>query len=177
MPPVSNGGRRAARPRVLVSDIYHGHMRLGLIRDIALGEFSSLELARKLGLDRADIETFEATYMEDIVAVRAALAGRISEEVAGLWVAKKQNRIAELQSDIEDCNRAIAVMRDTPQGEGYDTGLGSRRHTNLARTKLNALVAVANELGPLEKRGDGDKDKNMIHYVIEADDTIQAGLT
>lgn len=177
MPPASNGGRGGPRPRVLVSDIYHGHMRLTLIADIAKGELDALQLARRLGLDREDIETFEATYMEDIIEVRAALAGKVAMESAGLWVAKKQNRIAELQADIEDCNRAISQLRDTPQGEGYDTGLGSRRHMNLARTKLSALVAVANELGPLERRGGDDSEKNMIHYVIEADDTIQGGLT
>jgi len=162
---------------VLVSDIYHGHLRLQLIRDIALGELNVAEIARKLGLRREEIEAFEATYMEDIIEVRAAMAGKIDIATAGLWVAKKQNRIAELQSDIEDCNLALATMRSNPSPSGYDTGLGSRRHMNLARTKLNALVAVANELGPLERKGGDDSDKNMIHYVIEADDTIQSGLT
>jgi hypothetical protein len=168
-----------ARPRTLITDVYRGHGRLTLIRDIALGEFTFVELARRYGLDSRTIETFSQDFASEIAEVRAALAGHLAVESAGLWVAKKQNRIAELQDDIEDCNTAIASMRVMPVGnEGYESGLGSRRHMNIARTKLNALVAVANELGPLEKRaGENDSDKNMIHYVIEADDTIRSGLT
>lgn len=179
MPPRRDQGSSDALPRTLISDIYRGHGRLRLIRDLAMGEFSPRELARDLGLDRRDIETFSQDFAEEISEVRAALAGQLAIESAGLWVSKKQNRLAELQADIEDCNLAIAQMRIQPIGQdGYESGLGSRRHMNITRTKLNALVAVANELAPLDKRAAGDDSgKNMIHYVIEADDTIRSSLT
>lgn len=179
MPSAKNREDSDVRPRTMISDVYRGHGRLTLIRDLALGEFTYVEIARRYGLDSRDIETFSQDFEKDIAEVRAALAGHLAIESAGLWVAKKQNRLAELQDDIEDCNMAIAQMRVMPVGnDGYESGLGSRRHMNIARTKLNALVAVANELGPIEKRqGEDDRGKNMIHYVIEADDTIRGGLT
>lgn len=152
---------------VHLSDLYRGFPRLGLIRDLAFGEFSHAEIARTLGCKAADIAEFAAQNEEDIAEVRAALAGQLAIETAGLWIAKKQNRLAEYQSDVEDLIEAIETLRSEGQ-------LGSPKHREVLKSKTVMLKAVADELAPrgvtLRQSDKSNDDKNVVHYVIEDPD-------
>jgi hypothetical protein len=162
-------------------ELYRGRTRLALIRDLAMGEWSNKEIASQLGATPEAIAAFAADHADEISEVRAALAGHLAIETAGLWVSKKQNRLAEYQQDIEDCELIVAAMRKQLYGEAEELGvaaetvlggLGSRRHHNLMKTKLALMKAVADELSPRMgvtfTPSNEDEDKNTVRYVIEA---------
>lgn len=176
----------ASTTSIPLQELYRGRNRLSLIRDLAMGEWSHRELAAQIGATPEAITAFANDHGDEISEVRAALAGHLAIETAGLWVSKKQNRLAEYQADIEDCERIVDSMRiqgpasSNPIDEQVFGGLGSRRHYNLMRTKLAIMKAVADELSPRAgitiKPGDDDDNGNTIRYIIEADD-ITGSLT
>lgn len=158
--------------------LYRGRTRLELVRDLAMGEWSPASLAKRLGVDTADVEEFADKYATDIAEVRQALAGQLAIEAAGLWISKKQNRIAELQADFDELNEVLGQMRNgTYRPTDNDgTNLGSRRHRGILKSKMDLLRAVAEELSP---RGAGatagsPDDPNIVHYIIEAGDVTEA---
>jgi hypothetical protein len=175
------GVRKAARTSVgatPVTILNRGRLRLELIRDLAMGEWSHASIAKRLGVDTADITDFAEKYVQDISEVRSALAGQLAIEAAGLWISKKQNRIAELQADFDELNDVLVSMRaGTYRPTDNDgTNLGSRRHRGILKSKMDLLRAVADELSP---RGAGatagsPDDPNIVHYIIEAGDVTEA---
>jgi hypothetical protein len=143
-----------------------------------MGEWSNASIARRLGVDPADIEDFSKKYERDISEVRQALAGQLAIEAAGLWITKKQNRLAELQADFDELNEVLVSMRlGTYRPTDNDgTNLGSRRHRGILKSKMDLLAAVANELSPRgAAAGVGSPDDpNVVHYVIDAGDVSEA---
>jgi hypothetical protein len=147
---------------------YRGRIRLALIRDLAMGEWSHKELAVQMGTSAADITVFAHNFSDEISEVRAALAGRLAIETSGAWIAKKQDRLAEMQALYEDNDLVIAGMRSPDARPGND--LGSKRHFNLARLQLSILRAAAEEVESrafilTQPRTD---DEPTTTYVIEA---------
>jgi len=143
-----------------------------------MGEWTHASIARRLGVDTKDITDFAEKYAQDIAEVTQALAGQMAIEAAGLWIAKKQNRLAELQSDVEELNEVIALMRKGKYRptDNDGTNLGSRRHRGILKSKIDLLRAVDDELSP---RGAGTgggsaDDPNIVHYVIDAGDISEA---
>lgn len=143
-----------------------------------MGEWSNASIAQRMGVDVADIVAFAEHYANDIAEVRQALAGQLAVEAAGLWISKKQNRIAELQADFEELNDVLKQMRDGSYRptDNDGTNLGSRRHRGIIKSKMDLLRAVADELSP---RGAGSgagaaDDPNVVHYVIDAGDVGEA---
>jgi hypothetical protein len=113
------------------------------------------------------VAEFAAQHEEDILEVRAALAGRLALETAGLWISKKQNRLAEYQSDVEDLNQFIAELRER-------NACGSAPHREALKTKVVMLKAVADELTPrgalAVRAAKGEDESNVVRYVIEDPD-------
>lgn len=147
---------------------YRGRTRLALIRDLAFGEWSHKELAVRTGNSPAEITAFANRYADEIIEVRAALAGRLAIETAGSWIAKKQARLAEMQGLYEDNDEVINEMRDPNAPPGNN--LGSKRHFNLARLQLAILARAADEVESrayllTQPRTD---DEPTTTYVIEA---------
>lgn len=165
--------------------LYRGRARLTLIRDIAMGEWSNRELADQVGVTTEAIAAFAAEHADEISEVRAALAGQLAIETAGLWVTKKQNRLAEMQQDIEDCEAILNVMRgqgvshkaayDATEEIDFGPGLGTRRHFNLMKTKLALLRAVADEVSPraANQKGPDDEEHTSVNFVVQDDDVME----
>lgn len=169
------------------SQLYRGRARLALLKDLALNEWSDAAIAQSVGVPTEIITDFRLTYENEISEVRAALAGRLAVESAGLWISKKQNRLAELQQDFEDIDIVIDQMRENTQrfnlslidgtdnwkdGDAFDVNmlLGSRRHQNLLRSKLAILKSAADELAPSKRDKDSEADDSKtVRYVIEQD--------
>ena len=106
--------------------------------------------------------------MDEITEVRAALAGRLAIETAGIWISKKQARLAEMQGLYEDNDLVIEEMRSPHATPGNN--LGSKRHFNLARLQLAILARAADEVESrayllTQPRTD---DEPTTTYVIEA---------
>jgi hypothetical protein len=156
--------RPGAAP-VHLADLYRGWSRLGLIRDLAFGEFSPAELAADIGCKVEDVLEFQSVYENEIAETRAALAGHLAIETAGLWVAKRQNRLAEIQGDLEDLGVAVEAIRSEDK-------LGGQQHRDIVKTRVTLLRAVADELSP---RATGVKPRveengNVVKYIIEDSD-------
>ena len=167
-------GQATATPKVPKSTVlgertsaslYKGHERLSLIRDLALGEFSHRELGTRAGLPTADIADFAKEYADEISEVRAALAGQLAIETAGLWITKKQNRLAEYQAEIEEIRDYLATLRN-------DNVRWSRTHKDLLKVYMDLFRQTADELGAYPQRSAAPaRQGQTVHYIIETDHT------
>ena len=124
-----------------------GHLERGwvkhrLIRDFALGEKSGQELAREYGVSATSISAFKRRNALEIEEVRNNLA----DEYAGVWVAKKLERIREYQTAAEK----MAV------------GTSPRN----AEVLTSILKAVAEELGQLPARAQVNVSTENVTYQI-----------
>lgn len=161
-PSAQGRSRRSTVGQTSVGQLYRGRVRLALLRDLALGEWTYAEIAHQLKVPVKDISQFAEEHKVEIAEVRGALAGELAEETAGLWIAKKQNRIAELQAEYEDVDEAL----DT-----YGRNRWSTHHKDMHRAKLSILRAVAEELGALPARSDApQRQGDTVHYIIESED-------
>ena len=167
-----------------VAELYRGHARLTLLRDLALGELTHAEIARSMGpgIQVADIKDFATEYATEIAEVRISLIGELKDECAGLWIAKRANRIAELQDSYEDCRVVVDQMRGSTI-PGQD--IGSKRHQNILRSQLQIMRSVADELEPPRRsgpgrpagNGDDEDERSLVHYVVELQNGDIASLT
>ena len=154
-----------------VSELFRGHVRMRIIRDLAMGEWDIASIADRERVDVEDLRLFQSHFANDISEVRLALAGQLAIESAGLWIAKRHNRIAEMQVDFEDITAVLNDMRAQSYRPTDNEGanLGSKRHRYLVKTRLDILRSVADELSPRNQSTSGDPtDPNIVHYVIDA---------
>jgi hypothetical protein len=160
-----------------VTELFRGKQRLQLIRDLAMGEWTVASIAKQYKVDTRDIVEFQDTFAHEISEVSAALAGQLAIDSAGLWISKRQNRLAELQADFEEIEGVIQKMRDDDYYATDNDGsnLGSRRHRFLVKAKIDILKAAAEELSPRNtgQYGAAD-DPNVVHYVIETGGATEA---
>lgn len=111
-----------------MAKLERGWARAALIRDLATGEKNQVQLAQKYGVVQSSISEFADRHRDEIASVRS----KIEDEWAALWVAEKFNRVAELQSDIEEISKLPLPDKD------------------LLRVKHAALRQIAEELGQLK---------------------------
>jgi P27 family predicted phage terminase small subunit len=106
--------------------------RRTLCRELAAGDLTRTQLARKYGLNRSNITRFAQRHAREIDDIKAQL----DNQYAGLWIADKANRIAAYQADLE------LSEADAEYGAHYEH----------IRTRKDILRAVAEELGQLPPR-------------------------
>jgi transposase-like protein len=116
------------------------HVRLKLIRELAKGEHTQAELARRHGVSREAMSKFTQRHAERI----ADVASKLDDEFAGLWVAEKANRLAVLQHQVEQ----IADTMGDPDAAAK-AGVGA---AEMHRVQQQALRAIADELGQIPAR-------------------------
>lgn len=119
-----------------------GWVRHRLIRELALGEKRGVDLAAEYGVSRTSITNFKNRYAFEIEEVRNNLA----DEYAGLWVARKRERIAELQQAAEKMARGSSP-RD-------------------AEVLVTILKAASEELGQLPARTQVNVSTENVTYQI-----------
>jgi hypothetical protein len=137
-----------------------------------MGEWSHADIARELGCTAREVREFAAEHTTEIAEVSQALAGKLALETAGLWISKKQNRVAELMSLYEDGDELMLYLRNL--GVDDTKGLGSRRHTQLVRSQLAIMAQVAAEYQPVRGGPVGtgaDGESNVLHIVLEGPET------
>lgn len=161
---------------VTLDDLCWGRTRLALIRDMAMGELSDRELSLQICCDVSTIKAFRALYQDEIVEVRSALAGKLAIETAGLWVSRRQNRVAEYQSDIELINQAMRDIVEGPNGETVYIAMASREYDRLLRAKHFAMQAVRSEYDLADKRG-ADQEAPIARYILEMGDEISEAIS
>ncbi len=125
-----------------------GHLERGwvkhrLIRDFALGEKSGAELAEIYGVSQTSISQFKKRHSLEIEEVRNDLA----DQYAGVWVARKLDRIREYQ---------VAA-------EKMASGESARSQEVL----VSILKAVAEELGDLPARTQVNvSNENVVYEIV-----------
>ena len=176
--PGGSGPRRLAvyNEVVTLEDLCWGRTRLALIRDMALGELTDRELALQISCDLPTIKAFRALYADEVSQVRSALAGQLAIETAGLWIAKRQNRVAEYQSDVELINLAMRDLITGPDGEVVYIAMASREWDRLLRAKHFAMQSVRGEYDLADKRG-VDAEAPIARYVLEMGEDISDALS
>lgn len=116
------------------------------MRSLAEGTTTQAALAKKYGVTPMAITQFKHRHANQIEEIRQNL----EDEMAGLWIAKKFNRIAEYQEDLEDIN-------ENP--ERYNS-------PEFRRIKTNVLKAVAEELGQLPAKMTRQELAEVVRYVV-----------
>ena len=129
-----------------------GRQRLRLIQELALGARSQVELAEQFGVRQPTISDFRRQYADRIDTARA----RIEDELAGLWIYEKANRLAEYEADVEQINERL---EQDPLPDDY---------VKLYAAKSRALRNAAEELGQLAPRSVNLTSR--VHYTIEGVD-------
>lgn len=131
----------AQRPAVKGA-LERGWVKHRLIRDFALGEKSGQELAAIYGVSATSISMFKKRHSLEIEEVRNNLA----DEYAGVWVARKLDRIRQYQE----------------AAEKMASGASPRNQEVL----VSILKAVAEELGQLPARTQVNVSQENVTYEI-----------
>lgn len=124
-----------------------GHLERGwvkhrLVRDFALGEKNQKELAEIYGVSQTSISQFKRRHALEIDEVRNNLA----DQYAGVWVARKLDRIREYQNAAEK--------------------MASGESARSQEVLVSILKAVAEELGDLPARTQVNISNENVTYEI-----------
>lgn len=116
------------------------HVAVALVRQLAIGERPSRELAKQHGVTVRAVNLFARRHQPRILEVRRALDDRF----AGIVFADKVNRVAALSKQAEDIFDLLADPEKTIKaGVSY---------AEMARAGQSALRAIADELGQISAR-------------------------
>lgn len=150
-------------PRVLrphTRQLDRGHTRLEIIQALAAGE-TLTSIALRHGCEASAIHKFRERHIAEIEAQR----NNIADKMAALWVASKEKRIAEYESDVDRLNATL----DAPPVEGEEPtapALAPALESLLLSAKHRALRSVAEELGHLPTRASTSVTVAAVSYTL-----------
>lgn len=130
--------------------VIRGYRRLEVIRLLASG-MSAVEVAVRYNVPASAMTAWQDENLHEIDMVRKD----IDSPFAGLWISKKEYRLAELQEDLQELNVRLARATDDVD------------FVRLIRAKHRALYQAADEMGQLPTKAQPVKEGNALHYVIE----------
>jgi len=138
-----------------------GYQRLRLLKDLATSPQTPREIAQNYGLRLPVLLAFREAHEQEIAELNHAFSRGLPTETSGLWITRKENRLAELENEAEQ-------IRDTLQ-EYRDDGIPwSRSHRDMIRTYLEILRTVADETGAYPQRQAApQRSGSTVHYVID----------
>jgi hypothetical protein len=125
-----------------------GHKRLELLQDLAAGDLSFAQLSVKYDRYKTNIFNFAKNHEAEVQAIR----DQHGDALAGLWIADKANRVAELQASVD---RLVEAQESA-----------ARADPALERAVQSALRAVAEELGQLTSKVEG---RHIVYQVTGVD--------
>lgn len=125
-----------------------GRTALALMRDLALSDTPVVELAERYGFAPESISRFKTRNAEAIAEIKADE----QSEIAGLWIARKRERIAAYQEQVERIDDFLT--------DGAPTA-------DLMRVQQAALRSVAEETGQLRHQVETTQ---RITYAVEGID-------
>jgi hypothetical protein len=160
-------------------------VKIALIYDLAVGELSTRQLAKKYGASGSgSIMAFKKRHADEIEHQRQHLA----DKFALLWIAEKAARLAEYQDEAQMMNEladrvvsgqgVIVGVEDADGRNVFDADEledgpvtdASGSIARLMRARDRALRSVAEELGQLPTRTTIQLGDTTIRHVIEGID-------
>lgn len=117
-----------------------GRVLLHVLRDIASGELTQREIAGKYGVSQPSIHRISQTHADDIQRIRDSEM----DALAGLWIARREERVAEIQQTVDDIDQALADILPEDRAP-------------LVRVRLAALRQAAEDLGQLRDATPGTR--------------------
>jgi hypothetical protein len=152
----------------------HGHQWVELCTDIAKGEATDAHYKRRYNLTPKQVQAFAVEYADQIAEIGQAIARSQDKAVAGLWVTKKQARLAELQADVEDVQSLIDECRDESGKLNVISIMAiieNKQYLNLVRIKRALLSSVADEIdGPRRQVEVPVDERKVVSYIIDTGD-------
>ena len=132
-----------------------GHQKLSLMRDLAEGNFTHIQLAEKYDRSVSAISNFSSRNRDKIQAIRE----NPDDEFAGLWIAQKAQRLRVYADQVERLEES-----DDPK--------------LLARVQT-ALRSVAEELGQLPNKSTVAIETPKLQVQIEgiSDEDLKRGTS
>ncbi len=127
-----------------------GHKRRRLIRDLAEGALTQSELAAKYEVRQPAISQFKKREKDAIERARVS----IEDTFQDLWIAQKEQRLAEYEADVEQINEHLSQ-------NGLDK--------DVMRVKHTALRNSAEEMGHLTQRFDLNAKATVRYEVAGVD--------
>lgn len=129
-----------------------GHVKHELIRRLAAGE-ALKTLAEEFGVATSSVHAFKGRHLTEIDALKE----RLHDDFAGLWIAQKGARLAELQADVELINES--------------TGPEIKKMTEVAMLQLKERIirAVAEELGDIPTKVSVNVSQKITYEVVGVD--------
>lgn len=135
-----------------IGKLERGWAKYRLIADLAAMENTQVELAEKYSCVQSTISDFAKRHAAEISAKKQALA----DDLHGLWVARKADRLAEYQQTIEDIEDFVE-----------STDMSDKDAREAVALKLRALRAVADELGQVPQRPAGGGSQTTVTISVD----------
>lgn len=153
-------GQRRPNIREMATDKrMQAHRELSLMRELATTDASYELLAGRYGITETRVKKFAEHFADAI----AEIAADPQNPLAGLWAAKRENRIASLTQDVE---RIDDQMHQLDRIDAVGKADTTHRRVSLMRLRKELLYAIGHEMAPGERANVG----NSYVYVVEADD-------
>ena len=151
----TNGDERPRRSAQLT-----GARELMLIQDLAVGDMSHADLAEKYEVAEHTVTNFAWRKKHRI----AEVAQNQVDELVGLWIARKELRVATYQVEVE---RNLELINDMVESlSHFPIPPETDKITRLQAVILKALKDVAVEAGQVRAAGDQD-DRPVVRHVVE----------
>lgn len=136
-----------------------------MVRAIATREGTARELAERFDTTPAALKEFAATHMEAIKAAKERIDNPpppsdepTPDELKGLWISNKYERLKRMQTIAED---AYEILTDNA------AGMTPAEYATAMRELRSYMMLAANELGQLMHRGSGESgDGNVLSVEI-----------
>lgn len=160
-PPIT----RSDRPDIELVDpaanrrTIRGHRKLQLIRDLAEGRATYIELGARYDKHPDTILKFERDHREAVAAVSREMSNEMDRELTGLWIADKANRIAEYQALYEKVATHIDSVNPLVEP-----------NPRLINQAASLLRNVAEERGHLPTRTSVQTEVTVVNYAVEGID-------
>ena len=133
-----------------------------LIQDLAVGDMSHADLAAKYEVEPKTVTNFAYRNKHRV----AVIAQNQVDELAGLWIARKQYRVATYQAEVD---RNLELINDMVESlSHFPIPPETDKITRLQAVILKALKDVAVEAGQV--KGDPET-RQLVRDVIEGLDS------
>jgi hypothetical protein len=146
-----------------------GHTEHQLRLAIALGTTTDAAIIRQFGLgNKTNLAKFIEVNADEIAEIGEKLREKNPVGLSGLWAAKKNLRIAELQKDVEDINHTIEYYREDDEDGRVIPEFGRHKdYVALLNTKTMILRSIADEIdGTRRAQTIPEDERQIVRYVI-----------